>query len=127
MPDLYWSQLTVDHVLNFGVLVLMVLMVLGLAVWFVCSIAENTVKMGRQIGHSNYEALLRENGITGKEPGCGFSPPTNRALPLWDPGCRQVHALFSRLRFRPVLPHALEAVLRPEPKPITRLRMPTNR
>jgi hypothetical protein len=61
MPELYWSQLTVDHVLNFGVLVLMVLMVLGLAVWYVCSIAENTVKMGRQIGHSNYEALLREN------------------------------------------------------------------
>ncbi len=51
----------------------------------------------------------------------------SRVLPLWNQDCRQVSTLFPQPRFRPVLPHALEAVLRPEPKAITRLRMPTNR
>ncbi len=61
MPGLYWSHLAVDDVLNFGVRVLMVLMLIGLAVWFVCSVAENATKMGRWIRHSKYVALLREN------------------------------------------------------------------
>ncbi|MDP8950721.1 MAG: hypothetical protein M3N18_00475 [Actinomycetota bacterium] len=62
MPGLYWSQLAVENVLNFGVWVLMVLMLIGLAVWFVCSIVENATKMRRrQIRHSEYVALLREN------------------------------------------------------------------
>jgi hypothetical protein len=62
MPGLYWSQLTAEDVLNFGVWVLMVLMLIGLAVWFVCSIAESATKMRRrQIRRSKYVALLREN------------------------------------------------------------------
>ena len=62
MPGLYWSQLTVEDVFNFGVWVLMVLMLIGLAVWFVCFIAESATKMRRrQIRHSKYVALLREN------------------------------------------------------------------
>lgn len=62
MSDWYWSYLIPDDVLYSGTWVLMVLMVIGLAVWFACSIAENTAKMGRQIRRPDYEALLRENG-----------------------------------------------------------------
>ena len=62
MSGLYWSRLTAEGVLYSGTWVLMVLMVIGLAVWFVCSIAENIAQTGRQVRRSDYEALLRENG-----------------------------------------------------------------
>lgn len=61
MSGLNWGHFTADGVLDLGIWVLMVLMMIGLAVWFVCSIAENTTKMRRRIGRSNHDALLREN------------------------------------------------------------------
>src|SRR5215212_9247002 len=61
MAGLDWSHLTVNVVLDFGIWALMVLMMIALAVWFVCSIAENAAKMGRRIHRSNHDALLREN------------------------------------------------------------------
>jgi hypothetical protein len=60
MPNLYWSHFTVDNVLDFGAWVLMVLMITSLALWFVCSIAENVRKAGR-IQRSSYDTLVREN------------------------------------------------------------------
>jgi hypothetical protein len=61
MPGLGWSHLPVGDVLSLGVWVLLVLMVVGLAVWFVCTIAENISKMGRRVRRPNHDALLREN------------------------------------------------------------------
>ncbi len=50
-----------ESVLGFCALVLTMLMLLGLVVWFCCSIAENIMKMRRQLKNSKYNALLREN------------------------------------------------------------------
>jgi Na+-transporting methylmalonyl-CoA/oxaloacetate decarboxylase gamma subunit len=50
-----------ESVLGFCALVLTMLMLLGLVVWFCCSIAENIMKMRRQLKNSKYSTLLREN------------------------------------------------------------------
>ena len=50
-----------ESVLGFCALVLMMVMLLGVVVWFCGSIAENIMKMRRQPKNSKYNALLREN------------------------------------------------------------------
>ena len=59
--DHYWSYLTAESMLGFGVSVLMVLAMAGLSVWFACSVLQNVMKVGRYVHRSDYEALLREN------------------------------------------------------------------
>ena len=61
MTGLDWNYLITDEVLGSGALGLMALLMLGIAVWLACSIAESIVKTGRQVRRSNYDALLREN------------------------------------------------------------------
>jgi hypothetical protein len=56
-----WNYLMTDEVLGSGILGLMVLLIIGIAVWLACSIVESIVKTGWQIRRSNYDALLREN------------------------------------------------------------------
>jgi hypothetical protein len=55
------SHFAMYDVLDFGVWILMILMLIGLIIWFIRSIVENIAKMGRWVCHSDYEALMREN------------------------------------------------------------------
>ena len=55
------SHFATYDVLGFGVWILMILMLIGLIVWFARSIVENIVKMGRWVRRSDYDALMREN------------------------------------------------------------------
>lgn len=61
MPGIDSSQFATYDMLGFGVWILMVLMLIGLVVWFVRSTMENIAKMGRWVCRSDYEALMREN------------------------------------------------------------------
>jgi hypothetical protein len=53
--------LVIENVLGFCAAVLTMLMMLGLVVWFCCSVAENITKMRRRLKDPKYDALLREN------------------------------------------------------------------
>ena len=55
------SHFATYDVLGFGVWILMILMLIGLIVWFARSVVENIVKMGRWVRRSDYDALMREN------------------------------------------------------------------
>jgi len=55
------SHFATYDVLGFGVWILMILMLLGLIVWFARSVVENIAKMGRWAHRSDYDALMREN------------------------------------------------------------------
>ncbi len=61
MPDLSWNYLMTDEVLGSSSLGLMVLLIIGISIWFICFIVESIIKMRRMIRRSNYDALLREN------------------------------------------------------------------
>ncbi len=61
MPGIDSSHFATYDVLGFGVWILMILMLVGLIVWFARSIVENIAKMGRWVRRSEYEALMREN------------------------------------------------------------------
>ena len=61
MPGIDSSHFAIHDVLDFGVTILMILMLIGLAVWFARSIVENVAKMGRWVCRSDYEVLMREN------------------------------------------------------------------
>lgn len=50
-----------EAVLGFGALVMTMLGLLGVAVWFCCSIVRNIVGTRRRLKNSRYEALLEEN------------------------------------------------------------------
>jgi hypothetical protein len=51
----------VEDVLGVGALVMTMVGLLGVAVWFCCSIAGNIVGTRRRLKDSRYEALLGEN------------------------------------------------------------------
>jgi len=55
------SHFATYDVLGFGVWILMILMLIGLILWFARSVVENIVKMGRWVRRSDYDALMREN------------------------------------------------------------------
>jgi hypothetical protein len=55
------SVLEVEDVLGVGALVMTMLGLLGVAVWFCCSIVGNIVGTRRRLKDSRYEALLGEN------------------------------------------------------------------
>ena len=61
MPDLSWNYLMADEVLGSGSLGLMVLLIIGISIWFICFIVESITNTRRMIRRSNYAALLREN------------------------------------------------------------------
>lgn len=50
-----------EDVLGFGALVMTMLGLLGVAVWFCCSIVRNIMGTRRRLKDSRYEALLGEN------------------------------------------------------------------
>ena len=50
-----------EEVLGFCALVMTVLMLLGVSIWFCCSIVESFVKMRRGLKRPGYNALLRQN------------------------------------------------------------------
>ena len=50
-----------EDVLGVGALVMTILGLLGVAVWFCCSIVGNIVGTRRRLKDSRYEALLGEN------------------------------------------------------------------
>ena len=55
------SVLEVEDVLGVGALVATILGLLGVAVWFCCSIVGNIVGTSRRLKDSRYEALLGDN------------------------------------------------------------------
>jgi hypothetical protein len=55
------SHFATYDVFGFGVWILMIVMLIGLTVWFARSVVENIVKMGRWVCRSDYDALMREN------------------------------------------------------------------
>lgn len=55
-----WSHVTLEEVLGFGISVLTVLMIAGLATWFACSIVKHVLKTKNSL-YPNHDALLREN------------------------------------------------------------------
>jgi hypothetical protein len=55
------SVLEVEDVLGVGALVMTMLGLLGVAVWFCCSIVGNIMGTRRRLKDSRYEALLGEN------------------------------------------------------------------
>jgi hypothetical protein len=61
MPVLDSIHLALDDALGFGALTLTISMMIALAVWFACSVAENVAKAGRRAFRPSYDALLREN------------------------------------------------------------------
>ena len=61
MPVLDSIHLALDDALGFGALALTISMMVALAVWFACSVAENVAKAGRRAFRPSYDALLREN------------------------------------------------------------------
>ena len=61
MTGLDWNRLAADDVLGFGVSILTMLLIIGVIVWFACSIVESIAKTGWWITRSDYDALLREN------------------------------------------------------------------
>ena len=61
MTGLGFGHLTIDDLLGFGVSILMLLMMLGIVVWFVSYIVEIVAKTGRRIRPNHDSALLREN------------------------------------------------------------------
>jgi hypothetical protein len=61
MPSLDFDYLAVEDLLRFGLSILMLLMMLGIAVWFVDYIVETIVKVRRRIHPNRDAALLREN------------------------------------------------------------------
>ncbi len=56
-----WTYTAVDEALGFGVSILTMLMVAGVAAWFARSVVESVAEMSRYVRRSNHEALLREN------------------------------------------------------------------
>ena len=61
MPVSDAIHLALDDALGFGALALTLSMMLALAIWFACSIAQNVAKAGRRASRPSYDALLREN------------------------------------------------------------------
>ncbi len=51
----------IEEVLGFSVLVLTMVGLVGVAVWFSCSIVEGITKTRRRIKDSRYDALSKEN------------------------------------------------------------------
>ena len=51
-----------EEMLGFCVLVLTMVGLIGVVVWFCCSIVESLVKMRRRLKGSRYDALSKENG-----------------------------------------------------------------
>ncbi len=51
----------IENALGLCAALLTMLMMLGLVVWFCCSVAENITKMGRRVRRPSYDALSREN------------------------------------------------------------------
>ena len=50
-----------EEVLGFCVSVLTMVGIIGIAVWFCCSIVESIIKTRRRLKNSRYKALLKEN------------------------------------------------------------------
>ena len=50
-----------EEILGFCALVLTMVGLVGLIVWFCCSIVERIVRMRRRLKSSRYDALLKEN------------------------------------------------------------------
>jgi hypothetical protein len=50
-----------EDVLGFCALAMTVLMLLGVSVWFCCSIVESFIKMRRGLKRPGYNTLLRQN------------------------------------------------------------------
>jgi hypothetical protein len=53
--------LVIENALGLCAALLTMLMMLGLVVWFCCSVAENITKTRRRLKDPKYDALLREN------------------------------------------------------------------
>ncbi len=53
--------MVMEDILGFCALLLTVLMMLGVSVWFCCSIVESIIKMRQRHRKLRYKALLREN------------------------------------------------------------------
>jgi hypothetical protein len=50
-----------EEVLGFCVVILTMVGIIGIAVWFCCSILESVIKTRRRLKNSRYGPLLREN------------------------------------------------------------------